>query len=167
MIDESTLRFDEAQSQEEKEYIYQVLNPNNPFSAAAEEQIMYSKDLGTMITSENETPRNLFTFIRRSNRSINNLTSLTEANKEKANKSAYEIATTADPSLFLRPQSIRNPLSELVSCNLTYMCENLQLSSSEKEQVIRAIRRLNGDDEDDSDDEEKRNKRAREDEEYM
>nr|QKK82920.1 PB1 [Uumaja virus] len=69
-----------AQTDEEKEYLYKVMNPLNPFTAPVTESTSYSVELGTMVDVEMEIPRNLFHSIKRSNRTQRSVM------KEKENK---------------------------------------------------------------------------------
>lgn len=57
-----------SNTEEEREYILPIINPDNPFSGEVEEEMVYSKDKGTLDLEKVETPRTTFNFVKRSNR---------------------------------------------------------------------------------------------------
>lgn len=46
------------------------MNPDNPFSAEPQGNIMYSKEMGQFAVENNMNPQNIFTWIRKSSRTI-------------------------------------------------------------------------------------------------
>lgn len=109
-LDEASLRYTKICNVRDNEYFYCVMNPNNPFSHTLEEKIMYSKETGAIEITNYQSPLNIFTYVRRSNRTINNLTSKLETASEKSLKELYDICTLIDPALI-----IKKPASYFIS----------------------------------------------------
>lgn len=71
-VDEATLRFHSISTENDKKYFHTIMDPSNPFSEPPEEALLYSKDIGVLVASDETTPRNVFCFVRRSNRTNKN-----------------------------------------------------------------------------------------------
>lgn len=140
--DESTLRYNNIANDLDKKYFMKVMNPGNPFSEPAEEQLLYSRDVGVMVSTENNTPRNV--FCRRSNKTSKDSLSQNEAKREKANQEAFEIATSADPSFLLTIPCSKAPLNKYLSSTLILLKERVKsrLGPNQMAMIDNAIVRL-------------------------
>lgn len=72
-----------AQTMEERKYFLRVYNPETPFMARVEEEVAYSRDTGDLVLSIPEVPRCAFTFVKRANRVIANVTGPTHQEDER------------------------------------------------------------------------------------
>lgn len=70
-------------TQKEKEYLLRIINPDKPFSGEVEEEMVYSKEKGTLDLEKVETPRTIFNFVKRSNRTFKGDMKEKQAEKEK------------------------------------------------------------------------------------
>lgn len=68
---------------EEKNYLLRIINPDNPFSGEIEEEMTYSKKKGTLDIELVETPRMIFNFVKKSNRTFKGEMKESQAEKEK------------------------------------------------------------------------------------
>lgn len=114
-IDEATLRYINISNQEDKDYFMKIMDPGNPFSEPSEETLLYSKDIGLLVSSDDNTPRNVFCYIRKNNNTNKNDLSKAEAELEKANQNAFEIATAIDPSFLLTIPCSKTPLNKYLA----------------------------------------------------
>lgn len=143
--DESTLRYNNIISDKDREYFMKVMNPGNPFSEPAEEQLLYNKDVGIMVSTEDNTPRNVFCYIRRSNKTSKDTLSMNEAKIEKANQAAFEIIlTSVDPSFLLTIPCSKAPLNKYLSSTLILLKEKVKdrFSNEQMRLINRAIIKL-------------------------
>uniref|UniRef100_A0AAT9JFP7 RNA-directed RNA polymerase catalytic subunit n=1 Tax=Cryptocercus meridianus orthomyxovirus 1 TaxID=3133492 RepID=A0AAT9JFP7_9ORTO len=127
---------------EEEKYFLKVRNPENPFSAEPREEIMWSKDSGTLTMDYVETPRTIFHFIKRTNRAITNINGPTHADDERANSEALKLLTMADVSTLIKVPSGSHTMSSHISSSILLMSSNLNLSEDEKSIVDDALRIL-------------------------
>lgn len=86
---------------EEKEYLLRVINPDNPFSGEVEEQKVYSKEKGTLDLEKVETPRTIFNFVKRSNRTFKGDMKEIQAEKEKTYSKILKKVNAVDPSTLI------------------------------------------------------------------
>lgn len=142
VIDESTLRWAEIKTEQDKEYFFKVMSPDNPFSIPPEEQYVFSRDTGSVLRSSYEQPVNIFNYVRRSNRTVMNQTSNVEAEKEKNYKCAYNIATLTDPGLFLTSGLSHVKLSLHIESNMRMMAIKCGLNGDELIKLDKALKRL-------------------------
>nr|AJG39095.1 PB1 [Wuhan Mosquito Virus 7] len=141
---ECAIRLSNVKTEEDKRYVAQVMNPNNPFSEEPMESIMYSRDSGKMAITVADTPRNIFNTVRRSNRTARTEQSEDDAAKEKANKEAYEIAMMVNPSFHIKIPSSRSKLSEALSGYLAMEAGNETFTPEEMMELEQAMNRLDG-----------------------
>ncbi|UPT53756.1 MAG: polymerase PB1 [Bactrocera correcta orthomyxo-like virus isolate Bz] len=152
LIDESTIRESKLKTDKDKSYFYKIMSPTNPFVQPVEESYLYSRDQGSMVLTKYDAPTNVFNFIRRSNRTINNQTSKLEADREKAYREAYQIATMVDPSLYLSGNSKLDSLSNHLDANIRVVLSGVELTATEVNEMNKALKRLrNENDNDDPD----------------
>lgn len=69
-LDELTLKERLAVTSEKKDYLLRIKNPDNPFIEEPTEDMVFSKEHGTLTLDKIETPRNAFNLVKRSNRTI-------------------------------------------------------------------------------------------------
>nr|APG77890.1 polymerase PB1 [Hubei orthomyxo-like virus 2] len=141
-FNEATLRFYNIKNEADKEYFYKVMNPDNPFSGEPEEQIKYSKDAGQLIVTKDENPVNIYSFIRRSNKTLNNQTAKREAEKERAFGDAYSATISADPSLMIKAGLERITLANHIASVLMLKAKVLEIGDNQMKMVEKAIKKL-------------------------
>lgn len=64
---------------------FSIQRTENPFSADPEKEIGYNRDQGCLVAVETETPRNIFSYVRRTNRRVRNSLMKNSFDLEKAN----------------------------------------------------------------------------------
>lgn len=69
-LEESSHKEHFVVTEEEKEYLLRIRNPNNPFHGDTGEKVKYSVERGCLMLGEVDTPRTAFHFIKRSNRTL-------------------------------------------------------------------------------------------------
>ena len=109
-----------------------MMSPDNPFSEPAEEELLFSKDLGTLVSSQRNTPRNAHTFVRRTNRTQQSNDKESNIEFERANQEAFEVATTVDPSLILSIPNSKTSLSTYISSNIDIAKEAFDFTEEER-----------------------------------
>lgn len=136
-VDEATLRYNRCVTPDDLQYFMKIMNPGNPFSEPPEEQLLFSKDVGVLVSYEEETPRNVFCFVKRSNRTNRNNQTKEDAIFEKNNQEAFDIATSVDPSFLFTIPNSKVKLNSYLSSTLILMRENLldKLSSENMRSV--------------------------------
>ena len=82
----------------DKEYILKLRDPTNPFSSDPVEDISYSKDIGRLVTTEIDTPRIIFHYMKRSNRTVINTLKKKLFGNERLNAEASKIVKTVIPT---------------------------------------------------------------------
>ncbi|UPT53748.1 MAG: polymerase PB1 [Bactrocera tryoni orthomyxo-like virus] len=142
LIDETAIRYRNCKTKEDFDYFYRIMNPENPFVQPPEKQFLYSRDLGSIIQTSYNVPQNIFNFVKRSNRTVNNQTSLLESEKEKAFSLAYQIAITIDPSLLLSSGSKKTMLSTYLESNMRMTLMRESCTKEEEAVIERAISKL-------------------------
>nr|AJG39089.1 PB1 [Wuhan Louse Fly Virus 3] len=141
-LEETSLKEHFATTQEEKDYFLRIRNPDNPFSMEPKEEVTWSKDAGTLTIDYAETPRTVFHFVKRTNRTIKNVRGPTHAEEEKANSEAIRLLTMADISTLVKvPSGSHNMASHMVSCMRT-MSSGLELNEEEQALLEGALKIL-------------------------
>lgn len=74
-----------------KEIPRQNVHPDNPFNEQEEEDISYSKELGMLSVNVVETPRNIFCYVKRSNRTLSRQIKKEQEEEEKCHGEAVKI----------------------------------------------------------------------------
>lgn len=69
-LDDYVLREMHVRTTLEREYLDKIVHPDNPFNEQEPENITFSKETGTMAVNIVETPRNIFCYVKRSNRTL-------------------------------------------------------------------------------------------------
>lgn len=124
---------------EETEYFLRVNNPETPFRSSLEEEVSYSKDTGDLILSLPEIPRNAFTYVKRSNRTIKNALGPTHEEEEKASSQVLKIVNMVDVTTHLKVPSSKHRISEHIQSHLEQMRADIDLDGEEEELFEDAI----------------------------
>lgn len=82
---------------EEREYLLRVMNPDNPFTGGPSELTTYSVELGQLVDVEMDIPRNLFHLQKRSNATKRSLLKDEEEKFKKVCSEINEVFETIDP----------------------------------------------------------------------
>lgn len=69
-LDDYVLREMHIRTPLEREYLDKIVHPDNPFNEQEPEDITFSKETGTMAVNIVVTPRNVFCYVKRSNRTL-------------------------------------------------------------------------------------------------
>lgn len=101
-LEELTLRERYASEESEKQYLLKVCNPNNPICSEPTEEVSYSKDAGRLVTTEVETPRTIFHYVKRSNRTVTNSVKKTMFDQEKINSETAKIVKAVIPTTMVK-----------------------------------------------------------------
>lgn len=116
-LEETSMKMIRATTEAERNYLYRILNPDNLFAHPVEEDIVYSKELGHLIINEIDTPRNIFTFYKRSNRAAKNSTKEKMFASKRDHGEAVKIINTVDPSTLVRfPMQGVSVRDHLIGC---------------------------------------------------
>nr|AJG39090.1 PB1 [Wuhan Louse Fly Virus 4] len=138
-LEETCLKEYFAETQEEKEYFLRIRNPENPFSTEPKEEITWSKDAGTLTIGYAETPRTVFHYVKRTNRTVRNKKGPTQADEEKANAEAMGLLTMADISTLVKiPSGSHNMADHMVSC-LRTVSSGMDMSTDEQQLMEEAL----------------------------
>lgn len=138
-----------SETEEEKAYLLKVMNPDNPFTAAAGEHTTYSVELGTLTETQFDIPRNLFHSLKRSNRTQKSVLRREENEFKKACEEVTEIFEAVDPVSALLTPKTSAPMSESLVAQLTAERGALQsiqveFTPEESEEIRLAISILQG-----------------------
>ncbi|CAB3222419.1 unnamed protein product [Arctia plantaginis] len=124
---------------EEKKYIYKIINPDNLFCDSINEEMTYSKEHGCLTVDSIETPNCIFRYCKRSNRSFRGKNNKIQAEKEKANSSVFNLINVIDPTIFIEfPSSSVSIQNHLISVVQTLISKT-QLEGKELERVKQAL----------------------------
>nr|AYP67573.1 PB1 [Old quarry swamp virus] len=143
-LEETSMRDLYARVQADFDYLMRIRNPNNPFCPDAIEDISYSKELGCLVSSEIETPRTIFHFIRRSNRTAKNSIKVDMFKQELINSEANKIIKTVIPSTLIKYPTEASSIANNLIAALTLNSVNLDLTPEERGKFTRCIERLKG-----------------------
>lgn len=132
-IDEIADKWNMIQRQEDKDYFYKILSPDCPMVADPEEKSTYSFETGCLTTSLPETPRNVFTWHKASNRTLNAKTSEETVKFEKANQVALKIATDVSPALLLIEPADKTSLAIHLKSMMETTLPGINLSTEEED----------------------------------
>lgn len=142
-IEESTIRLNHfARTEEDRDYVYKALNPDSPFIGFLPEEVNYSVDTGTLVINNVETPRNVFTFLKRKNRSINGEIGKKKTRLEAAYKEALDILNHVDPTTLIQTPSTTQSMADYCVQMLQAQSADLELTGDERMKYLRAIEML-------------------------
>lgn len=105
-LPEIPLKERSAQTEEEKNYLLRIMNPDNPFTGGPTELTTYSVELGQLVDVEMDIPRNLFNLQKRSNATRRSLLKKEEDNFKKVCTEITEVFESVDPvSALITPRT--------------------------------------------------------------
>ncbi|URQ09139.1 replicase PB1 [Halyomorpha halys orthomyxo-like virus 1] len=142
-LEETSLKEHYATTQEEKEYLLKIRNPDNPIISPPEEEITWSKETGSLKLAVTDTPRTIFHTIKRTNRAITNIKGgTTHADIEKANSQVMKIVNEADLSTSITTPSSKTLIADHVKQCIYNQMEDIELDEDEEMLLRDALSRL-------------------------
>lgn len=127
-LEETGLREHYAITQEDKEYLLRIRNPNNPFCPADTEDTTYSKEQGKVVLLPIETPRTAFHYIKRSNRTSVHIKNPEHVKTEQTNNETINILRQADPTLHIRRPTSRTLMSDHIKSTIVNIASDMDFS---------------------------------------
>nr|QMP82355.1 polymerase PB1 [Dermapteran orthomyxo-related virus OKIAV170] len=143
-LEETTMKEIFASNDEEKDYLQRVRNPSNPFCPLTSEKVTFSRDTMSLQLSETDTPKNVFHFVKRSNRSSINTKRNGKQLDEKCHDEAQRIIKLIDPILEIKRPCVPVPIHKHLSSMIELRSENFDLSYGERRTIEGAIEKLMG-----------------------
>lgn len=141
-LEETSLREHFATTQEERDYILKLRNPDNPFIPPITEEVTFDKETGALGVTPIETPRTIFNFIKRTNRTSVDARPNINLEIEEASNQAVKALFSGDPRLNLKIPGSRVSMTQHLKSMIEALASNLQWEESEKEQIDEAIDKL-------------------------
>lgn len=83
-IDDLALRERNAVTKEEFDYLKKIQHPDNPFSDQIEVEMTLSTEASMLVLNTVDNPRNIFCYVKRSNRTLRQSVKKEQEKKEKA-----------------------------------------------------------------------------------
>nr|AVR52572.1 PB1 [Photinus pyralis orthomyxo-like virus 2] len=148
-LEETSLREHHAESECERNYLLRVRNPENPFSEEPTPEVAFSKEMGTLVMEITETPRTVFHFTKRSNRTFGGPNQQEQAIEERSYGELLDIIRSVDPTTTIEyPKSGTNIADHLIALLETESI-GIGLDEEESEMLQKAINKLKGIEDDD------------------
>lgn len=141
-MEETSIKERFARTEEEREYLLRVRNPDNPCSKDPEEEITYSKETGQLVTSIVETPRTCFHYVKRTNRTVTNKEKKGMFNSEKSCAEVVKIVKNIDPLLYLKDSTSGVKIKDHVSSILHLTKSQVSLTQEEENLFKKALSRI-------------------------
>uniref|UniRef100_A0AAT9JA47 RNA-directed RNA polymerase catalytic subunit n=1 Tax=Cryptocercus meridianus orthomyxovirus 2 TaxID=3133493 RepID=A0AAT9JA47_9ORTO len=138
-LEETCLKERFVESDNDTDYFLKIRNPENPFATEPKEEVTWSKDAGTLTIDYAETPRTIFHYTKRTNRSINNAKGKTHAEVEKNNAEAVKLFTMADISTLIKNPTGSCKMSEHMISSIRTISSSFQLDENEKVLINEAL----------------------------
>lgn len=138
-LEETSLKETYVTTDEEKNYLLRVRNPQNPFCPEPMEEITFSKEKGAMVSSVIETPRTAFHYIKRSNRTVTNSMKKQNFEDEKIHTEASNLIKTVLPQTMVRPDHSRRSIAHHMLANLSVLASGYELSEEEGKMLLEAM----------------------------
>nr|APG77880.1 polymerase PB1 [Hubei earwig virus 1] len=153
-LEEISFRRTFAQNDTERNYFYVLCDPKNPFSSHPEEDVTFSRELSRVVVSEIDTIRNIFTYVKRTNRTAKNSMKKSMFNQERICGEAISIVKATIPITMLQYPTESSSIANNLIAALTLQSVDLDLDQCEKAELNRCINILNNgkDEESDGDD---------------
>lgn len=129
-------------TEEEKKYLLRIINPDNPFSGEVEEEMIYSKEKGTLDLEKVETPRTIFNSVKRWNRTFKGNMKETQADKEKMYSKMLKIVNMAVPSTLISFPRSAAVISNHIAGIIRTMKNSLELPGEDEERYANALHLL-------------------------
>nr|APG77865.1 polymerase PB1 [Beihai orthomyxo-like virus 1] len=134
-------------SEFEREYYLKVVNPENPFTQREQSHTSYSIETGTLIETETEIPRNVFHYIKKSNRTVKNDEKSAELIYQKSCDNAVKIYEKLVPSSVLfnptGSRSMAKAITEVLGVSKKTLQESNMLTEAEVDLIQEAINYVN------------------------
>nr|QMP82338.1 polymerase PB1 [Coleopteran orthomyxo-related virus OKIAV179] len=127
---------------EEKLYLDRITNPENPFISDVKEEMQFSKEHGMLVLDTVETPRNVFTYVKRSNRTLAKKSKAQQEKEEKANGEVISIVNRVDPSTLLSYPISNTTISQHLISIISARAEAMNLTDEEIDLVNQAMSKL-------------------------
>nr|UMO75713.1 MAG: polymerase PB1 [Xinjiang sediment orthomyxo-like virus 4] len=143
-LEETCLKEKFVKTDFDKDYLMKIRDPSNPFAGAMEETVNWDPKSGGLSFNEVETPRTVFHYVKRANRSITNIQGKTNANTEKHHAAALRIINESDVSTNIIVPSSRVPAADHVKNCLLALAVDIDMDQGEQITFFRAIERLSG-----------------------
>lgn len=141
-LDDTVLREMNVRTDEERAYLSEIMHPNNPFNEQESEEATYSKEVGMMTVNTVETPRNIFCYVKRRNRTLSKTTRKEQEREERAHGEATKIIRRIDLATNIEYPKSASRISDNLECIIRTQTAELHLTSKERDLVERAINRL-------------------------
>nr|QMP82248.1 polymerase PB1 [Phasmatodean orthomyxo-related virus OKIAV172] len=138
-LEEISLRETKTVTKEDKEYLLRVCNPRNPFCADPSEEISYSKETGKLVTTEVDTPRTVFHYVKRSNRTVQNSIKKTMFNQERINAAASKIIKAVVPTTLVRYPNDSTLISHQILAALSIYRSRVTLTQAQEDEFIKCM----------------------------
>jgi len=97
-LEETSIRYSNCLTDQDSLYFWRCLNPRNPFNKEPVEELTFNKEKGIMTANDVETPRTVFHYALRHNRTFRGPLSLESADNMKMSAQATAIMETANPA---------------------------------------------------------------------
>lgn len=127
---------------EEKDYLYRITNPDNPFSDSVDEDMTYLKEHGCLTIDTVESPNCIFRYVKRSNRSFKGEEKTEQAKKEKACSAVFNLLNMAEPTTTLEFPSTAVTIRQHLITVLETMRGSVELEESEERCYQKALERI-------------------------
>lgn len=141
-LDDYVLREMHATTPVERDYLVKLIHPDNTFNEQESEDITFSKETGTMAVNAVETPRNVFCYVKRSNRTLMRNVQKEQEEGERAHGEAVKITRSIDLVTNIEYLKSATKISEILDCIIRTQEERYEWSEDEQLLIDRALERL-------------------------
>lgn len=141
-IDDIALRELNVTTEEEEDHLYKIRHPDNPFTERDEEDMTFSKEHGMLVLDKVENPRNIFCYVKRSNRTLKASVKKEQELEEKACGEVIKIIHEVDPSTQIDYPCSSTNISDNLESILRVRRSKFELTEAEQEKFNRAVARL-------------------------
>lgn len=141
-LEEISIKESKKNTVEEGEYFLRISNPENPFNHENHEDVTYSKEVGELIVSMPDVPRNIFTFMKKTNRTSAHKVNVKRL--EGASAEVMRIVQGTDMRTNLRVPNSKSTISEHLIAHFLTMKSSVDLDDTEIEKFNDAIAKLEG-----------------------
>lgn len=141
-LDDYVLREMHVRTTLEREYLDKIVHPDNPFNEQEPEDITFHKETGTMAVNIVETPRNIFCYVKRSNRTLMKNVKKEQEEGERAHGEAVKIMRGIDLVTNVEYPKSATRISENLDCIIKTQAEKHEWSIEEQRLIDKALERL-------------------------
>jgi len=143
-LNEISVKKNYCKTQNEKDYIEKITNICNPFSQMQKERLTYSKDVGAIINEVVETPKNIFTFMKRPNKTLKTNFKIKEKREIEAAQFVVDLCEAIEPAFAIMHTSnktschefIENNIKQIVSISADDSNENVSTELNEQSKIL-------------------------------